>query len=117
MHCQISKKQNVSEYYQESPLIHEVFLRGGPTFQNPEGGGAGSTSPPPPYYISFLSNTGRDPLKITKLPCRFQCLVNIGTPPKCHLNGISLVGGSWPKDDHGPFIVEFGSSLSSSTKK
>ena len=61
MHCQICKKQNVSEYYQESPLIHEVFFREGPTFQNPEGGGAGSGQPP--YYIRFLSNTGRDLLK------------------------------------------------------
>ena len=54
-------------------------------------GGQGS-GPPPPLgiykYIGFLSNTGPDPFKITKLPC----WAISGPPAKRHLNGVSLAG-------------------------
>ena len=45
MQCQICKKENVSEYNQNSQQIQNVFSEGGPTFQNPKGGGAGSGHP------------------------------------------------------------------------
>ena len=60
------------------------------------GGGGGRGSEPQPEKlkknIGFLSNTGPDPLKITKLLSQLQCWVIIGTPAKRHSNGVSLVG-------------------------
>ena len=44
--------------------------------------------------IGFLSNTDPDPLKNHQ--ASIQCLVIIGTPAKCHSNGVSLAGGCWP---------------------
>ena len=70
-------------------------------------GGTG-VQPPPPLKnhknIGFLSNTGLDPLKTTKLPSQadLQCWAIISTPAKRHLNGISLADG-----DDGPLIVVF----------
>ena len=44
---------------------------------DPEGGGTGvQTTPKNPKYIGFLSNTGPDPLKITKLPSQHSTLGN-----------------------------------------
>ena len=72
---------------------------------NPEGGTGG---PDPSILknhkiIGFLSNTGPDPLKITKLSnqASIQCLAIIGTPAKGRLNGVS-----WGAND-GPLIVIF----------
>ena len=70
-------------------------------------GGRGSRPPPPPEKSS---NTGLDPLKITKLQASIQCWAIICMPEKCHLNDVSLVGQC------GPLIVVFESSLPSSTK-
>ena len=51
----------------------------GPCFAcaDAEGGGPGDRTPPPlknHKYIGFLSNTGPDPLKITKLPSQHSIL-------------------------------------------
>ena len=63
--------------------------------------------------IGFLSNTGPDPLKITKLPSQHSMFqVIIGTPAKRHLND----DFRWRADDSPPIVV-CGSSLPSSTKK
>ena len=47
-------------------------------------GGTGVQTPPPPLEnyksIGFLSNTGPDPLNITKLPIHSQCWAIIGPP-------------------------------------
>ena len=61
-------------------------------------------SPLPPHpknhkNIGFLSNTGPDLLNITKLSSQHSITVRpsiIGTPAKCHLNGVSLAGWWWP---------------------
>ena len=57
------------------------------------------------------SNTGPDPLKNHSYQASIQCWAIIGRPAKRHL----MAFGWWADD--GPFIVEFGSSLPSSTKK
>ena len=58
------------------------------------GGGGGSEPPTLNNHnnIGFVSNTGPDPLKITKLTGK-QAF--IGTPAKRHLNGVSLAGRCW----------------------
>ena len=60
----------------------------------PEGGGGGRGSGPPPLEnyknIGFLSNTGPDPFKITKLPIQHSMLGHH------RLNGVSLAGRWWP---------------------
>ena len=62
--------------------------------------------------MGFLSNTDPDPLKKSQsYQASVQCLANICTPAKRHLNGISLTGRSWPHK------MVFGSFLPSSTKK
>ena len=73
------------------------------------GGGGGVWTPPEKSHknIGFLSITGPDPMKITKLPSQHSMLGIIGTPAKRHLNGVPLAA------DDGPFIVVFGSSLPS----
>ena len=45
--------------------------------------------------IRFLSNTGPDPLKITKLPSQHSMLGN-----HCHLNGVSLAANDGPLSPH-----------------
>ena len=62
------------------------------------GGTGGPDLPPPPppptkkkkksQKYRVLSNTAPDPLK--------QARAIIGTPAKCHLNGVSLAGRLWP---------------------
>ena len=51
---------------------------------------------PPPLKnhktIVFPSNTGPDPLKITKLPSQHLIQAIIGLPAKCHFNAGSLAG-------------------------
>ena len=42
--------------------------------------------------IVFPSNTGPDPLKITKLPSQHLMWAIIGPPAKCHFNAGSLAG-------------------------
>ena len=57
--------------------------------------GRGERGPDPSeksQKIGFLSNTGPDPMKITKLPSQIQCWAIIDTPTKRHLNGVSLAG-------------------------
>ena len=57
-------------------------------------GGQGVQTPHPlknHKNILFLSNTGPNPVKITKLPNQIQCWPIIGTPAKRHLNGVLLV--------------------------
>ena len=74
-------------------------------------GGTGGPIPPPlknHKNIGFPSNTGPDPLKITKLPSQHSVL---GHHPHA-----SPMAFRWQADD-GPVIVVFGSSLPSSTKK
>ena len=84
---------------------HAQIQRGG----GGGGGGGGGDRGPDPLKnhknIGFLSNTGQDPLKITKPP--FNIWAIIGTPAKCH-----LMAFPWRVND-GPlmFIVVFGSSL------
>ena len=60
---------------------------------DPEGVGTGG-SDPPVYHknIGFLSNTGPDPLGNHNAT---KPTFNAG-PAKHHLNGVSLVGRSWP---------------------
>ena len=76
---------------------------------DPEGGGQGVRNPPPPLKncknIGFLSNSGLDPLKITKLPSQNSMLGHN------HHNSFR-----W-RADGGRLIVVFGSSHPSSTKK
>ena len=57
--------------YKTRKKTHEVFYQ--LSCADPEGGGGGTGGPDPPSRekyknIGFLSNTGLDPLKITKLP-------------------------------------------------
>ena len=71
-------------------------------------GGTGGPDPPPPENhknIGFLSNTGPNSLKITKLPSQIQCSPIIGTPAKRHLNGILLAGRWWPTYSSGIWIL------------
>ena len=46
--------------------------------------------------VEFTSNTGPDPLKITKLPSQHSCWAIMGMPAKHHFNGVSLAGQWWP---------------------
>ena len=55
--------------------------------------GQGSPSPLKNHQIiGFLSNTGPDPQKNTKLPSQHSILAIIGMPAKYHLNGVTLAG-------------------------
>ena len=58
------------------------------------GGGGQGVRPPLKNHknIVFFSNTGPDPLKITKHQARIQLWFIIGPPAKRHLNGVSLAG-------------------------
>ena len=48
----------------------------------------GQDAPEKSQNIGCLSNTGLDPLKITKLPrSQIQCWAILGTPAKRNLNG------------------------------
>ena len=68
-------------------------------------GGGGFWNPPEKLQnIGFLSNTGLDPLKITKLSSQHSMLGH-----HRHASETPFIPG--------PFIVVFGSSLPSSTKK
>ena len=52
------------------------------------GGGGGTGNPDPPeksQNIGFLSNIGRDPLKITLYQISIKCLAIICPPAKSHL--------------------------------
>ena len=58
-------------------------------------GGAGVHTPPPPEnqkFIGFPSNTGPDPLEITKLPSQHSTGAIIGPPAKRHVDGVSQAG-------------------------
>ena len=76
---------------------------------DPEGGQGIRTPPPLKNHknIEFLSNTGPDPLKFSKLPneSSIQRWAIIGTPTKRHLKAFR-----WRAYD-GPLLVIFGSSL------
>ena len=53
----------------------------------------GSRPPPPPNLKNHKRNiTSPDPLKSQSYQANIQCWAIIGTPPKRHLNGVSLVG-------------------------
>ena len=57
--------------------------------KDPEGGKGGPDPQRNHKNIGFLSNTGLDPLKITKLPSQpLQCRAIIGMLAKRHLNGV-----------------------------
>ena len=57
------------------------------------GGGAGGPDPPENHKnIGLPSITGLDLLQITKLQSQHSMWAIIGTPAKCHFNGVSLVG-------------------------
>ena len=78
--------------------VIKFFLLDAASCVDPEGkGGQGVRTPPPPKNrknIGFLSNTGPDPLKnpnATK-PAFNVVPSIIGTPAKCHLDGVSLAG-------------------------
>ena len=80
--------------------------------------GTGGTDPPPPLEnhknIGFFSNTGLDPLKITKLPSQHSMLGLHWHTSKtlfCH-----FMAFCWRCSD-GPLKLVFGFSLPSSTKK
>ena len=65
---------------------------------DPEGG-RGSGPPPPPWKIAkigFLSNTGPDPLKITKIPSLHSMLSHHRPAIETPFNGVSLAGRWWP---------------------
>ena len=60
------------------------------------GGGTGGLDPPPlknHKYIGFLSNTGPDPLKITKLPSQHSMLGHHRHASETPFNGVSLADG------------------------
>ena len=65
------------------------------TMRGSRGGDSGS-GPPPPHEksqnIGFLSNTGPDPLKITKLPSQHSMLGHHRHAIVTPLNGVSLAG-------------------------
>ena len=64
------------------------------------GSRGGTRGPDPPHpppkknhkNIEVLSNSGPDPLKVTRLPNQHSMLAIIRTPAKRHLNGVSLAG-------------------------
>ena len=81
---------------------------------DPEGGGVDKGFGPPwkitKKIIGFLSNSGPDPLKITKLPIQHSMLGHHGPPAKRQM------AFRWRAVD-GPLIVVFGSFLLSSNYK
>ena len=61
-------------------------------------GGTGGPDPRPlknHNNIGFLTNTGPDPLRITKLSSQHSILAIIGRPAKRH-HGVLLAGQWWP---------------------
>ena len=81
---------------------------------DPEGGGGQGVRTPLKNHkniknIGFLSNTGLDPLKITKLP------FNVRPTSARQRNAIKMAFRCWTDD--GPLIVVIGSFLPSSTQK
>ena len=80
------------------------------THVDPRGGG-GAGGPDPRKNLGFLSNTGPDPLKITKLSSQHSMLGHHRA-----IIGKTVMAFRWRADD-GPLIVVFGSSLFSSTNK
>ena len=75
-------------------MVHSIYRLKGTAHADPEGGTGG---PDPPLKnhknIGFLSNTGPDPLKITKLSRQHSMLaMSMGTPAKRHLNEVLLAG-------------------------
>ena len=66
----------ISSIFQSSSLISQIRRN---SCADPEGGKQGVQTPPPPHLkkhknIGFLSNTGLNPLKITKLPSQHSML-------------------------------------------
>ena len=60
-----------------TPNVLFICLSGQMTCADPEGGGTGGPDPPVNYKnIGFLSNTGPDRIKITKLPVQHSMLVH-----------------------------------------
>ena len=58
------------------------------------GGGVGGPDTPLKYHknIGFLSNTGPDPLKITKLPSQHSMLGHHRPASESPFNGVALAG-------------------------
>ena len=76
----------VSTYQENIPIIRHGWIQRGET---------GGPDPPPLENhkgIGFLSNTGPDRLKTTKLLASSQFWAIIGTPAIRHLNVVSLAG-------------------------
>ena len=63
-------------------------------------GGRGDRGSGPPLKNhknkGFLSNTGPDPLKITKLPSQHSMLGHHQHASETLFNGVSLAGRGWP---------------------
>ena len=55
------------------------------------GGGKEVRTPPEKYRVSLQYWSG-SPEKSQSYQARIQCWAIIGTPAKCHLNGVSLAG-------------------------
>ena len=88
------------------------------TCADPEEGQGVRTPPPPENYknIGFLSNTGPDSLKITKLPIQHSMLGHHRPPAKRHLNGVSLAGRGWTANS-GIWFLLLLLNLKKTTKK
>ena len=64
-------------------------------------GGTGGPDPPPPHlknhkHLEFLSNTGPDPLKFSKLPSQHSTLGHHRHANETPFKGVSLEGRWWP---------------------
>ena len=85
------------------------------TWADPEGGGAGAQGPPEKYkkniYLGFLSNTGPHHLENYKTT---KPAFNVGPLSAHQLNAIEMAF-RW-RNDNGPLLLVFGSSLTSSKK-
>ena len=82
---------NIKDPRQHAPYVVKAWA-------DPEGGGdRGSRSPLKNHkHLGFLSNTGLDPLKITKLPSQNSMLGHHLHASERHLNGVLLAGRGWP---------------------
>ena len=68
-------------------MSHNVF-----TWADPEGSTGVWTHPEKSQIYRALSNTGPDPLKITKLPSQHSMLGHHWNASETPFNGVSMVG-------------------------
>ena len=107
----------------ECPFCVLAIIALGTACADPEGGGQGVRTPPEKSQnIGFVSNTGPDPLKITKLSSQHSRLGHhrhaSETPFICHHRHASETPFIW-RFAGGPMmaLVDLGSSLPSKKKK